>query len=315
MTTIQQTSFDEALAAFPSSVRDDIATIKTTNGVLTADRVEKICTTIGAEIGTLMIQLLPVAATYAIVPVSNYRVGAVSQGMPVGGWSSLYLGANFEFVGQALSFTVHAEQAATNNAWLNGQQGLQSLAISAAPCGYCRQFLYELVTQPQFNILLPTGQGDNYTLNPLTYYLPDAFGPRDLGLTGGLMDPKYCTHALKLQSGSNDPLALAALAGAQGCYSPYTKSYCGCAVMTTSGAIFQGRYAENAAYNPSLSPLESALSFMNMSQENPGALSIQRAALVTVQSPPADQVGATTDVLSAYTKGQVKLETYIAVPV
>lgn len=314
MMTMDHTSFEEALAAFPANVRDDIASVRSTGGVLKADCVERVCTMLGAEIGTLMIQLLPVAATYAIVPVSNYRVGAVSQGMPVGSWSSLYLGANFEFSGQALSFTVHAEQAATNNAWLNGEQGLQSLAVSAAPCGYCRQFLYELVTQKQFNVLLPTGQGYNYTLQPLAYYLPDAFGPHDLGVQGGLMDPKYCTHSLKLQNGSTDPLALAALQGAQGCYSPYTESYCGCAVMTAGGAIYSGRYAENAAYNPSMSPLESALSFMNMSQSSPGALAIQRAALVSVQNPPANQFGATTDVLSAYTNGSVTLETYVAVP-
>lgn len=314
MITMDEVSFEEALAAFPARARDEIASVRNTGGVLKADSVARVCDMVGAEIGTLMIQLLPVAATYAVVPVSNYHVGAVAQGMPVGSWSSLYLGANFEFYGTALSFTVHAEQAATTNAWLNGETGLQSLAVSAAPCGYCRQFLYELVTQSQFNVLMPTGQGYNYTVEPISYYLPDAFGPHDLGVTGGLMDPKYCTHALKLQNSTNDPVILAALAGAQSCYAPYTEGYCGCAVQTTSGAIYGGRYAENAAYNPSMSPMESALAFMNMSQSSPGAPEIQRAVLVSVQPSPSNQYAATQAVVNAYTNGQVQLESYTAIP-
>ncbi len=314
MITMNQPTWEEALSCFPSSVRDEVASVRETKGVLDGARVNHICSSVGIEIGTLMIQLLPVAATYAVVPVSNYKVGAVSQGMPVGTLSSLYLGANFEFYGQALSYTVHAEQAATSNAWLNGEQGLQSLAVSAAPCGYCRQFLYELVTEKQFNVLLPTGQGYNYTLNPITYYLPDAFGPHDLGIQGGLMDPKYCTHALKLQNSSNDPVILAALQAAQTCYAPYTNGYCGCAVQTSSGDIYAGRYAENAAYNPSMSPLEAALSFMNMSQPEPGPVQINRAVLVTVQPSPSSQIGATQNVLSAYAGPSVSLETYTAIP-
>ena len=93
----------------------------------------------------------------------------------------------FEFQNAALSFTVHAEQSATNNAWLNGESGIQALAISAAPCGYCRQFLYELITASQLNILLPHSNTVllPYSLTPLTTFLPDAFGPGDLGITGG----------------------------------------------------------------------------------------------------------------------------------
>ena len=59
---------------------------------------------------------------------------------------NLYFGANYEFPGQALSFTVHAEQAATMHAISFGETGIDLLAVSAAPCGYCRQFLNELTT-------------------------------------------------------------------------------------------------------------------------------------------------------------------------
>ena len=153
------TSWIDAVEKLPKHMRPEIDALWDNGGILRADVVQRI---VGdeAEIGKLMMQLLPVAQQYAIVPVSHYQVGAVAAGMPKAntGWCSLYLGANFEFRGMALSFTIHAEQAATNNAWLSGEPGVQSLAISAAPCGYCRQFLYELVTAKQLQILLPANQ-------------------------------------------------------------------------------------------------------------------------------------------------------------
>jgi hypothetical protein len=39
---------------------------------------------------------------------------------------------------------VHAEQFLMANLVLHGEQSLQTLAISAAPCGHCRQFYSEL---------------------------------------------------------------------------------------------------------------------------------------------------------------------------
>src|SRR5688572_3635647 len=114
-------------------------------GVLPAEAVARLAGS-PAKIGRLMMELLPLAGEFAVTPLSRYPVGAVAAGLPKGdgGWCNLYLGANFELRDVALSFTTHAEQAAVNNAWLNGEAGIQMLAVSAAPCGYCRQFLYEL---------------------------------------------------------------------------------------------------------------------------------------------------------------------------
>jgi cytidine deaminase len=292
-------TWDQILSLFPESAQADIASIRDNGGCLKSDRVAKLMGSY-AEIGTLMISLLPVAAKYAVVPVSNYHVGAVAAGMaPPGGWPSLYLGANFEYSGISLPFTTHAEQSATNNAWLHGETGIQALAISAAPCGYCRQFLYELVTQPTLSILLPTGTGNQYTLNPLGYYLPNAFGPHDLGINGGLMDPKYCTHNLTLNDGSQDPLVLQALAAAQSCYAPYTTAFAGCALQMTDNSVYTGRYAENAAYNPTLLPLESAFTFMNMNQPQTATRQVARAVLVEVQTT-INQFQATQTVLGSY---------------
>ena len=312
--------WNKAIANLPEPIRADIDQLWDTGGHLPADQVGHLLQQLDADIGTLMMQLLPVAQQYAVVPVSHYRVGAVAAGMPVSGsgWCSLYLGANFEFNNVALSFSVHAEQSATTNAWLRGESGIQALAISAAPCGYCRQFLYELVTAQQLNILLPTDPNNpsaGYTTTPLSTFLPQAFGPSDLGVTGGLMDPKQCTHTLALDGGPpTDPLVAAALAAASTSYAPYQTDvfyqYSGIAVQTTDGGVFPGRYAENAAYNPSMSPLESALTFMNMTQPQGASRQVSRCVLVEVPTL-ASQLSATQAVLAAYAPG-VTLEYFTA---
>ena len=41
-------------------------------------------------------------------------------------------------------------------------------------------------------------------------------------------------------------------------YSPYTKSPSGAAIVTKSGKVYGGGFAESAAFNPSLSPFHAA---------------------------------------------------------
>lgn len=309
----------KAVTRFPASVRADIDQLWDGQGRLPANVVARLLRQLRIEQGALMMQLLPVAQQYAVVPVSHYQVGTVAAGLPVKGTgcSNLYLGANFEFRNVALSFSVHAEQAATNNAWLNGEAGLHSLAISAAPCGYCRQFLNELVNGKDLPLLLPATPNDlsTHTAFPLSKYLPEAFGPTALGVKGGWMDPGLCDHALALNGkSSRDPVIAAALAAASGSYAPYLTDtahhYCGVAIQLIDGTIFPGRYAANAAYNPSLSPLESAFAFMNMNQPRSATREVSRCVLVEVPTL-ASQLSATQAVLSAYAP-KVGLEYYTA---
>lgn len=309
----------KAVARFPAKVRPAIDQLWESGGRISAEQARELGGRLGVEMGSLMMQLLPVAQAYAVVPVSHYAVGAVAAGLPQPGtsWCSLYLGANFEFERAALSFSVHAEQCATNNAWLSGEAGLQALAISAAPCGYCRQFLFELVTAEQLSILLPSDPKNPlaYSMSPLADFLPQAFGPADLGVKGGLMDPKLGEHRLRLAGGApTDPLVAAALAAAEASYAPYPTDrnfqYAGVAVQTADGAIYPGRHAENAAYNPSLSPLESALAFMNMVRPQAASRAIARCVLVEVPTL-ASQLSATQAVLAAYAPG-VTLEYFPA---
>jgi cytidine deaminase len=229
---------------------------------------------------TDFIRLLAQAAAFAKPPISNFRVGAAARG----GSGKTYLGANLEFAGEALSFTVHAEQSAVVSAWMGGETAIDVVATSAPPCGYCRQFLNELVTAADLTIVMP---GQERKLSEL---LPQSFGPRDLGVTTGLLAPV----ANGLAIDEEDDLARAALAAANMSYAPYSKACAGVALRTHAGAIVSGPYAENAAFNPSLSPLEAALSQLNMSG---GAWSdIAEAVLVEAE---AMHTSATRTVLAA----------------
>jgi|SRR5438270_6487430 len=256
------------------------------NGVISAPQAAALAAEMGCTLEQFALKLVSVAQNYAVVPISNYKVGAVGVGVS----GALYYGANLEISGQALSFTVHAEQACLVNAWVNGEGGLASLAISAAPCGYCRQFLYELVDAATLSIILP-----NQDPQLLTSFLPDPFGPHDLGVQGGLMQPQQNNLTVGQPL---DATGQAALAAANAAYSPYTNSFAGVALTTSAGVTCTGRYAENAAYNPSMSPLEGALSQLVFHGQT--ADSIVEAALVEVPGP-ASQVGATQLVLGALT--------------
>ena len=238
---------------------------------------------------TKMRTLLPEAAKFAKPSISNFYVGAVARGTTTG---TLYLGANLEFAGEALSFTVHAEQSAVTNAWVHGEQGVDLIAVTAAPCGYCRQFLNELSTAASLEISI--GEEE---LHPLSYFLPRSFGPRDLDVEAALMAAANNQLAID----ENDELAQAALRAANLSYAPYSRSYAGVALRTADGRIVLGPYAENAAFNPSMSPLEVALSALNL--EGGDFDRIEEAVLV--QSKPMHE-SATRTVLAAISRASLR---------
>lgn len=263
-------------------------------GAIAAPVVEQFLRSSGMTIDQLMLALIPLAQKYAIPPISNFFVGAVALGASGG----IYFGANYEFVGQALSFTVHGEQAATAHAIACGETGMQKLAVSAAPCGYCRQFLYELTTASKLQILLP-----NMLPTLLTSLIPNAFGPGDLGVTAALMSPQ--SHGMTISSHADDPVVMAALAAANASYAPYTFDYAGVALKTSDGAIFTGSVAENAAYNPSMSPLEAAIVSLVISGGKSYS-DIVDAVLVEAAGSKANQTAATRAVLSAITSAPLR---------
>lgn len=311
--TARPASWLRALTRFPATVRSRLEPAFDTGGWLPADIAGEIATAMRIDAGTLMMRLLPLAQHYAEVPVSHYPVGAVAAGLRERGqrFPNLYFGANLEIAGVALSFTVHAEQSAVNNAWLHGERGLSALAVTAAPCGYCRQFLHELSTAPALSLLLPAANKAGYAVAPLAKFLPQAFGPADLGVRGGLMDPALAAPPLAAASATErDELAAAALRAARLSYAPYPTDragqFSGVALQLANGRIVEGRYAGNAAYNPSLSPLESALAFRRLNSPPGAEAAITRCALVEVPTL-ASQRSATEAVLAACAPG-VQLE-------
>src|SRR5688572_19100930 len=242
--------------------------VRALHGVISAPDAAALARESGVDVPRLMTMLLPQAAELARPPISNFRVGCVSRGLS----GALYFGTNVEFAGEALSFTVHAEQSSVTNAWMNGEEGIDLIAVNAAPCGYCRQFLNELVTAGRVVVAMPD------ETRPLAELLPSAFGPRDLGIAGGLM--QRSDHGLT--AGESDDVAKAALEAANKSYAPYSKSYAGVALRTSNGSIVAGAYAENAAFNPSMSPLQVALSRLNLAGEP--FESIEEAVLVHTDS-------------------------------
>ena len=194
---------------FPTEVRQDLLSLIENGGILRAERCERICRLLSISIESLMVQLLPLAASYSKSDLSSYKVGAVALGIDTNenGISDLYFGANLEF--QSFYYSLHAEQAAVSNAWLDGQKGIKSIAVSGAPCGHCRQFLKEVAGDNVLQIILPADAAseifkpsdnpeENFSTIDLSKLLPSAFGPLDLGCEQLVMEASHEGHQLEL---------------------------------------------------------------------------------------------------------------------
>jgi cytidine deaminase len=262
----RQKQLEEILKSFPEEARRHLREIQDRAGKLPATQCHEIMEILGVPAEEFMVRLLPIAALHAIVPISRFRVGAVVKAFTKAGEKSydLYLGANIEFKGLPLNESVHAEQAATINAWMQGATRIQTMTTSATPCGHCRQFLNELEGGSDIEIITPSEGTREFSRKSLTELLPKAFGPRDLNQRAGLMVSTETNENLFLRMVTKDKLVLEALSSASQSYSPYTQSYSGCAIQTNDGQTYSGRYVENAAFNPSLNPLQVAFSCMNM---------------------------------------------------
>jgi cytidine deaminase len=261
--------------------------------------VEALAKSENASVDDLMLGLLPLARIYSRAPISNFFVGVVVRGAS----GSLYLGANIEIPGQCLGFAVHAEQSALSNAYMNSEQSVTSLAVvGGAPCGHCRQFMEEMSPAGEMLILIA-----NRPPAKLASILPMAFGPAALGATHGAL-PVRKLH-LALTGNASDALSAAALDAACRSYAPYSKSPAGVAIRTTVGRIFQGCYIENVAFNPSLSPLQTALVQLIAAGQDYSSLSA--VTLVELQGAKISQRVVTETVLAALAP-QLKLAAVLA---
>lgn len=240
-----------AIAGFPQAGRKALVSAVAPlsfSGRLSPRQARMIADAAGLDDDALLRALLPVAAAYARPAISGFFVGAVARA----GSGAVYCGANMEFPGTSLWTSLHAEQAAIAQAWSAEETRIDAIAVSAAPCGLCRQFMMEL-GDPQ-GLALLVGEAPRTTLADL---LPAAFGPQALGHPGGMLSTP--TRRLELDLAEDDDLVAAALAAAQRSYAPYTATEAGIALELRSGAIVTGSYAESAAHNPGMAPLQMAL--------------------------------------------------------
>ncbi len=279
--------FDSALADTPEHIATFLKPILTApdfDATLSKEQFEKLQALSGLDDSELRVALLPFAAAYSYAPISEFFVGAIVRGLS----GRLYFGANMEIIGAQLGQTVHAEQSAISHAWMKGETGLKDITINYSPCGHCRQFMNELTTADSLVVQLP--QRDEMTLQE---YLPESFGPKDLGITDALMSPKQ--HGLSTDE--TDTLVLSAVDALNQSHSPYTKNLSGVAISTKDGNTYKGAYAENAAFNPSLPPLQVA--FMQLLLAGQSFEDIQLVALAEMASGKISHLADTQATLEA----------------
>ncbi len=267
------------------------------SGQIPADVVRELVLLEKKPVPQLMLALLPLARSYSHPPISNYRVGVVARGAS----GSLYPGFNIEIPGEALGFAVHGEQAALSSAYMHGEAGVEAIALTAAPCGHCRQFMNELSPEGEIEILV-----EGAAPMRLSALLPMAFGPKDLGRKQGAFP---VVRVELTSSAAADAVVEAAFEAARSSYAPYSGANSGVAVSTRAGRIYKGSYIENVAFNPSLPPLQTALVEMLVVGEEYAAIS--RVVLVERSGAKISQKLATAAVLSAVAPS-VRLETVMA---
>jgi cytidine deaminase len=274
---------------------------RSADGHLSADAVETLLAEFHLTDDDLLLKLLPIAASFAQCSVSHYSVGAAARG----GSGAIYLGANLEFERCSLNQTIHAEQSAVVNAATHDESFLTQLAITAPPCGYCRQFLAELTECQQLQIVIP-----NLSVRSLPYYLPDAFEPGALGRRAAFLSHVPRSPEANVESRTTeshpDPLLAAATAAFTRAYSPYTNAPAAIALRTLDGHITAGFSIENCAFTPSLTPLQVAVANLALSRRFPHQ--IAEALLIHTGNPRFDYRGDCADILEKIAPGAVLFE-------
>lgn len=122
-------------------------------------------------------------------PYSHFYVGAALLSQD----GQIITGSNVE--NAAYGSTICAERSALVRANAMGIRTFEKVAIIArgetfdatevtAPCGSCRQMLYEAaqISEANLEVIMATTKKDKIVLATIEELLPLAFGPRDLGI-------------------------------------------------------------------------------------------------------------------------------------
>ena len=183
-------------------------------------------------------------------PISNFQVGACGVGVS----GTVYCGVNLEFDGMPLSQAVHAEQFLLCLMVHSGESGVRALAVTAVPCGHCRQFMKEYKRADEIMIHVV---GSAVESKPLLGFLPDNFGPADLCIAECMFASKARGLALIYAGDELERETLACLNRFS--HAPYSGCLSAVGLLCRGGEVVTGVYLESAAFNPSLPPAQSAL--------------------------------------------------------
>jgi len=217
---------------------------------LPASLVDELRAAFGLSMQDLLRPLLALAQERACAPISEFRVAAVLGAENQQGACDLFLGANFETAGGTLNQTVHAEQAAIHNALVHGAGRARFIAVTAMPCGHCRQFMCELDRALELQVIVLPSRSDSLAREfTLAELLPEPFGPRDLDLAASLLSRPSKALCCSLGEGLTDidPRLL------NHSYCPYSRTPSARCLELQDGRALAACAIESAAFNPSLS--------------------------------------------------------------
>ena len=187
--------------------------------------------------------------------MSGYPVGACVLGGKTG---TVYIGANFEFCSRLVE-TVHGEQCAVHNAAVHGEPSITKLAVNAAPCGVCRQFLVEVGPPESLDVIFCDHIG-KFTVSKLSSLIISSFGPKDLGSEFSGQTSLKHTELYPVDVKDSDEAMQQAKQMFKQAYAPYTRMPEGFILKFKEGQTAEGQTIENAAYNPSISAFRGACS-------------------------------------------------------
>ena len=255
---------------------------------------------LGLSTDELLMLSVSVVEKWSRCAISGFQVGVAGI---ASGSGDVFFGVNLEFDGVPLSCTVHAEQFLVTNLFFGRAQGLDKLALKYPPCGHCRQFLAETVGTA---VVVRLSRGEALQVEAcLGELLPSAFTPKDLGVRVGLLDDRQSNvsrmparerrDSLKWASGgsgdigtpsnsvSDNDMRRLALDAAGRAFAPFTGVCEGVALLTKQSDVVVGCTIESAAYNPTLTAIQTAL-IETVRRDIPYS-DILRATMVALQGP------------------------------
>jgi cytidine deaminase len=204
----------------------------------------------------------PPSAAHTVI--SGYPVGACVLGES----GKVYLGANFEFFAP-LSNTVHGEQCAIFNAAVNKEKSIVKLAVNAAPCGHCRQYLVEIGDPDKLDVIFCSNKG-NFISNKLSEIIPENFGPMNLGIKTNVFNSPAIGNNIGTVTGVSTDAKInttGAKLAEQMCreaYAPYSLKPVGISLEFKDNSLVGGKSIENAAYNPTVTAVRGTFALASL---------------------------------------------------